>query len=571
MNGFRNWKIRTKILSLVILMGLFTGVVGFVGYYYISKANTEMADMYSNSLMSIKYINDARAQDGAGESAFFHYLLAQDKNTQQQQQNEIKTRSDNFDKSYNSYLKLATDPSEKEILPKLEKELETYKTERQKAMDMANQGETKGAYDYFTNNAQTHLDAINTTLQELADFNATHADEVNTQNDAENAVANKIIMTLSTVAVLLGLVLGYLMATMIASSIKQVLLEVERIANGDLTVEDIIVKSKDEVGQLATHFNVMKGHLDALVKHVAQSSEQVASSSEELTAMVDQSTQAANQIAKAIEGVAKGTEKEAGAIDETSSAIQQISAGTQETAASSSEIAESMTNTLATTQDGQKALDRVVEQMNSISGGTENVQHRITELSSSSEKISNIVQFITEIADQTNLLALNAAIEAARAGEHGRGFAVVAEEVRKLAEQSREATTQISALINQNNSNIDLAVTAMETEVKNVADGIEVVNVAGRSFREIAQMIENVSAQVEEISSTIQQIASGSQQILTSAEKIDKLSKETSSHAQVVSAGVQEQAASMEQIDSASQSLATLAQELQNTISKFTV
>lgn len=571
MNGFRNWKIRTKILSLVILMALFTGIVGFVGYYYNTKANDQLNVIYSNSLMSVKYINDARAQSRAGESAFFHYLLIQDKATQQQLQNEMKTRSDNFDKSYNSYLKLAAEPYEKERLPKIEKEFTTYRAERQKAMDMANQGDSKGAYEYFANNAQSHLDAINVMLEELADFNAKYADEVNTQNDVDYAVANKIIMTLPIVAILLGLILGYLIANLIANSIKKVLLGVEQVANGDLSGADVVIKDHDEVGQLATSFNVMKGHLDALVKHVARSSEQVAASAEELSAITEESTQASNQIATAIERVAQGTEKEAGAIDETSSAIEQISASNQEVAASSSEITDSMAKTLTTTQAGQKALDRVVQQMNSISEGTDTVQHRISELSTSSEKIGEIIQFITGIADQTNLLALNAAIEAARAGEHGRGFAVVAEEVRKLAEQSREATTQIAALINQNGSNIGLAVTAMEEEVKNVAKGIEVVNVAGQSFSEIAKLVENVSAQMEEVSATFEEIANSGQQILTSVEQIDITSRETASHAQTVSAGVEEQTASMEQISSSAQSLATMASELQNVISKFTV
>lgn len=571
MNGFRNWKIRTKILSLVILMALFIGTVGFVGYYYNAKANTKMNTLYSDSLMSVKYLNDARVQSRAGESAFFHYLLTQDNETQQQLQNEMNIRSDNFDNSYNGYLKLATDPYEKERLPKLEKELTTYKTERQKAMDMAIQGDSKGAYDYFTNNAQSPLDAANVLLQELADFNDKHADEVNAQNNSDNAKASKMLMALSIFDTLLGLIFGYLIANLIANSIKKVLVSVEQVANGDLSIADVIIKGNDEVGQLAASFNLMKEHLNALVKHIAQSSEQVSASSEELNAITEESTQASNQIAASIENVAQGTEEQADAISQTMSAIEQISASTEETAASSSEITNTMTKTLETTQGGQKALDRVVQQMNNISEGTNIVQQRITELSASSEKIGNIIQFITGIADQTNLLALNAAIEAARAGEHGRGFSVVAEEVRKLAEQSRDATTQIAALINQNGNDIALAVTAMEEEVKNVAEGMEVVSVAGQSFSEIAKLVENVSAQMEEISATIQQIASGSQQILSSAEKIDSISKDTASHTQAVSAGIQEQTASMEQIASSSQNLAAMASELYNLISKFSV
>lgn len=571
MGWFRNWKIKMKILSLVVLMALFIVTVGSVGYYYNLKAKTEMTSLYSDSLMSVEYINDARAQSRAGESAFFHYLMTQDQTSQQKLLAEMKATSDNFDKSYNSYKKLATDPYEKERLTAIDKELATYRTERQKAVDMDNQGDPKAAYEYFTNNAQSHLDAMNHEFENLAVFTVKQADNSNTQNEANNQKANIIIISLSFIATLLGVSLGYFISKLIANSIKSVLTGMEKVATGDLSVPNVVINSRDEAGKLAASFNVMKEHLDTLVKHVTQSSEQVAASSEELSAITEENTEATNQVAAAIENVAQGTQKQSGAIDETLSAIQQISASNQEVAASSSEITDSMTKTLTTTQAGQKALDRVVQQMNSISEGTNNVQQRITELSASSEKISSIVQFITGIADQTNLLALNAAIEAARAGEQGRGFAVVAEEVRKLAEQSREATTQIAALIHENNNNISTAVIAMENEVKNVEEGIEVVNVAGESFHEISRLIENVSTQMEEVSATIEQIASGGQQILTSVEKIDATSKETSSYAQTVSAGVEEQTASMEQIASAAQSLATMASELQEIVNKFTV
>jgi len=173
MNWFINWKIRTKILSLVALMTLFISIVGFVGYYYNAKANAQMTDIYSNNLMSIKYLNDARAQSSEGEAVMFDFLLATDKDTQQTLQNDLKAISANYDKSYSNYMEIAKTPYQIERTSKIQSELTVYRAERQKAIDIANQGDKKGAYDYLSEKAQPHLDLIETSTQELADFNNT--------------------------------------------------------------------------------------------------------------------------------------------------------------------------------------------------------------------------------------------------------------------------------------------------------------------------------------------------------------------------------------------------------------
>ena len=185
--------------------------------------------------------------------------------------------------------------------------------------------------------------------------------------------------------------------------------------------------------------------------------------------------------------------------------------------------------------------------------------------------MDEVVSFIKNIAGQTNLLGLNAAIEAARVGEQGRGFAVVAEEVRKLAEQSQEATKQISELIGGIQGDTEQAVAAMDNGTREVKLGAEVVNTAGQAFHEIVTLVEQVSDQVREVSSTIEQMAIGSQQIVESVNRIDHLSKEAAGQAQTVSAATEEQSASMEEIASSSQSLAQLALELRDAVGKFRV
>jgi len=369
---------------------------------------------------------------------------------------------------------------------------------------------------------------------------------------------------------MLGVINYFIARTVLYNPICQITGKVKEIAEGNLTVK-IGVGGSDIIGQLAISIEVLAHNFAEIILDAQHASEQVATSSEELTAIAEQNTQASTQIAISIEQVARGTQKQSAAVNETSSAGEEISASTEEVAAGSGEITTSMISAMATTTAGQKALDHVIEQMTSISTGTDQVQHAIMELSTKSEKIGHIIGVITGLASQTNLLALNAAIEAARAGEQGRGFAVVADEVRKLAEQSREAAQQIETLIKQNHSDIDTAVVAIKDNVTNVKVGMDVVNAAGQSFSEISRLVENVSAQMEQITATFQQVASGNQHIVTLIQEVDLISKETSGQAESVSAGVEEQTASMEQVTVSAQSLSAMAFELQTIINKFIV
>lgn len=195
----------------------------------------------------------------------------------------------------------------------------------------------------------------------------------------------------------------------------------------------------------------------------------------------------------------------------------------------------------------------------------------VAKLGERSKELGQIVDTISGIAGQTNLLALNAAIEAARAGEQGRGFAVVAEEVRKLAEQSREAAKKIEALIAEIQVDTEKAVVAMTNGTREVKKGTEAVNDAGVAFREITDLVTQVSSQVKEISVAIIETATGSQQIVGSVKKIDDLSKNAAGEAQSVSSATEEQLASMEEIASASQALTHLAEEMLATVRHFKI
>lgn len=546
------------------------GGVGYVGFYYNQKANDAATKMYEKCLISVKVLNDARNRSREAEAVTMEVLLAPlDEVTEGLLLRVVTSRAEDFDKLWKVYTETTLDSYELERVPKIEEALKTYRFERSKTISLAHDGNKEEAYQYFQSNVRFSLDEINILLAELATHNDEAAAELSAQVDLNSERSMKIILVFSLIAMFVSIVLGYLVARTIANPLATILKNVEKVAKGNLSIEPLQARSKDEVGQLSSAFNTMTLNLRSLVQKVIESSEQVAASSQELLVITEQNAEASTQIAVAIAEVASGSESQANAVTETASAIQQLSASTEQVADTSNNVAQLTDKTANSIDNGQNAIDKVILQMNSISQNTEQVQQAVQKLASSSEQINEIIEVITEITDQTNLLALNAAIEAARAGEHGRGFAVVAEEVRKLAEQSREAAQQIVKLIQENGKNINEAIRAMDEEIHYVQVGIEVVDTAGASFREITELARQVSNHVQEISATTEEMASGTEQIVSSVQEVDQICKNTVEQTQTVSASVEEQSASLEQISSSSKGLASMAQNLQNAVSTF--
>jgi methyl-accepting chemotaxis protein len=409
------------------------------------------------------------------------------------------------------------------------------------------------------NKAKEYMDLRRGQINEDMKKSVTAAD-----NSEKASVAAGVLSTL------LGIVIGVFAARSISRPVNQLAIVAQKVANGDLT-QQVKVERQDEIGQLASVFNTMVVELTNLVRQINANAEQLATSSEELTASAEQSALAANQIAGSITDVAAGATEQMGAATETSAVVEQMSAGIQQIAANANQVAAQSAQAADKAKDGGQAVERAVSQMNQIEQTVNTSAGVVAKLGERSKEIGQIVDTISGIASQTNLLALNAAIEAARAGEQGRGFAVVAQQVRKLAEQSQDATKKIANLIGEIQGDTDRAVVAMNDGTRIVKTGAEVVNAAGGAFREIMYLVSQVSGQVKEISAAIQQMATGSQQIVDSVKKIDDLSKKSAGESQSVSAATEEQLASMEEIASASQALAKLAQDLQTAVTRFRV
>ncbi|HWR39457.1 MAG TPA: methyl-accepting chemotaxis protein [Patescibacteria group bacterium] len=370
---------------------------------------------------------------------------------------------------------------------------------------------------------------------------------------------------------LLALLFIYIFAKRLTAPITRMVTATKELAQGNLAIEELPVTTQDEVGQLGESLNTMAASLRHIVTQVSQTGEMVASSSEELTSSCEETNQAVAHVAESVEAIVFKTQSHNATVAQTSQAVEQLSAGIRLVADNASKVNEVTVQTAAAALEGRKTVDQAIEQMSHIDKSNAQVLTTVDKLADSSQHINDIVNVIAGIAAQTNLLALNAAIEAARAGEQGRGFAVVADEVRKLAEQSQEAAKQITQLINENHTNINMAVNAMNAGSGDVKQGIASVNAAGQTFSTITGQIDLLSAQVAEISQAIQNMAGNSQHIVDNMQSVDTIFKETSDHLHNVSAVTEEQSAAMSEVSRASQSLSKLAQHLSELVSRFSI
>ncbi len=326
----------------------------------------------------------------------------------------------------------------------------------------------------------------------------------------------------------------------LSDSIERILGEMNRFADGDLTVH-ITNDKDDEIGKLFKGFNTAVDNIKKMILQVTEAVQSTAASS--------------SQISSSSEEMAAGAQEQSAQTTEVAGAVEQMTKTILETTKNSSIAAEAARNSGEIAKGGGKVVVETIEGMNRIAEVVSKSATMVQALGKSSDQIGEIVQVIDDIADQTNLLALNAAIEAARAGEQGRGFAVVADEVRKLAERTTKATKEIASMIKQIQKDTSSAVESMVEGQEEVEKGKKLADEAGKSLNEIIKGAEQVVDVITQVAAASEEQSSASEQISNNVEAISNVTHES--------------AGGIQQIARAAEDLNRFTVNLQELVSRF--
>ncbi|MDI3280074.1 MAG: methyl-accepting chemotaxis protein [Bacillota bacterium] len=571
MNILYNFKTHRKLLILNILLIINLVWISYAAILNMGKINGLVQSLYQRDLLGISLVKQVEVEIVQLDAGLMN-LLDRSARGQTVGAGEVEAAIQEGQGAILKHLE--------ELRPRLSGEevakLDAVKSAVEEATrlarvvfsyQMAGQSEALAqAHEQF----RTAIDKAVSLVAELAQAKEKGGEAAYRQSEQSFSATVRGQIYIILIGVLINFFAALYISNIIVRPMNQLMGAIDQVAAGDLT-QVVDIQAKDEIGMMARSFNRALQSMRNLIGQVGKTAEQVATSSQELAAISGEAGKSTQQVAATVEQLARGAEEQAKSASQAGEAANQMSNLIKEVTASLQAMVADSKKAAELASAGRQAVQKAIEQMESIRATVDSSAEAVKGLGERSREIGQIVDVITGIADQTNLLALNAAIEAARAGEQGRGFAVVAEEVRKLAEQSRQAAEKIASLIHEIQAETGKAVESMEAGTHEVAAGTEVIDGTGRSFAEIAEAVETMVRQINAISEAARQMEESSKQVVKAVENIANITEESAASAEEVSASAEEQTASVEEVAASADALAKLAQELQHEVSKFKI
>ncbi|HBL07468.1 MAG TPA: chemotaxis protein [Clostridium sp.] len=391
-------------------------------------------------------------------------------------------------------------------------------------------------------------------------------DEKELLKDTQN-ILNIIILTSGVIAII-AIAVSLIFSNSISKNINRLLTAFNKVKDGDLRV-NVNIKSRDEFKDLGENFNGMIENISSLIKSVNKSSNIVLETSSNLSAIAEETSASISEVARAIEDVSGGAIEQANSAQDGATAIIELSENLKLLNEATEAMGAVYENANHLSNRGLTMVDTLIEKSNDTRVSTNKVSELVIDMDESTGKINSVSDTISQITEQTNLLSLNASIEAARAGEAGRGFAVVAEEIRKLAEQSKDSTMEIKKIVDDIKTKTNIAVVAIKDTEKIVEEQDGVVDEAKAVFNDIMAGVQDLISKVTDISEYIVVINKKKDNVVTQIENISSISQETAASSEEVTASTEEVTGISEELTGHANELQHMSEKLKEIINTF--
>lgn len=484
--------IKLKLAVAFIVIIAIAGAGQFLALRDLGRLNASVNELVTVDAKRVRLSTQIMAQQLRQQRAIRAFLLDKSPEDRAEIQSELDELRTTGAETYTSLMEVASEEG-REILSDFAGRLERMNEIQDRALSLARAGQDEGALEALSSSRELWAQ-MQDNLRIVVAENEASMDATAARTDERYATARMTLLGVLAASTLFAAVVAAWILIAITRGLNSAMRLAKRVSSGDLTQTER-VRGNDEVAELVGNLNTMVEKLRGVVADVSSASRNVASGAEELSSSSEQLSQNATE--------------QASSTEEASASMEEMAANVKQAAHNAGETESIARKAAADARQSGQAVTAAVEAMQTIA-----------------EKIL-VVQ---EIARQTDLLALNAAVEAARAGEHGRGFAVVASEVRKLAERSQAAATEISGLS---------------------GNTVRAAQEAGDTLAGLVPDIERTSQLVAEISHASQETSQGANQVNGAIQQLDKVTQENTSAAEEMSATAAELASQAEQLQAA--------------------
>jgi methyl-accepting chemotaxis protein len=550
MSWFANLKMGTKLMLGFGAMIVLLAVALVSGEAAITTIRDSQQRLFEQQFASVMDLIEVRADQNRQRARMLELTLATDAAEVKNIAAEIADRAREIDESLHRLsARYQYEPGTLLRIEELTRILADYRHARQEQIALVLAGKAEEARVAGAGVQAERFERMRQLSIELSGNAVREAQLKLTQANAQAAQAVHVFVLIGAVALVVGVGMVVMLHRLISRPLQGLTTIAERITSGDVSGNDTPGARNDEVGLLSDAFARMRQWLqemarvaeliaasDLRVQLKPQSERDVLGNA--FTTMIDNLRRttrelsegvtvlaaSASEILASTTQVATGAAETGTAIAQTTTTVEEVKQTAQVSSQKAKYVAETAQKATQVGQSGRKAVEASIEGMKRIQGQMESIAGSVVRLSEQSQAIGEIIATVNDLAEQSNLLAVNAAIEAAKAGEQGKGFAVVAQEVKSLAEQSKQATAQVRTILNDIQKATTAAVLATEQGSKAVEAGVSQSEQAGDAIRLLADSITEASQAALQIAASSQQQLVGTDQVAIAMENIKQAS-----------------------------------------------